>query len=180
VKHRRRLVPKEPVLLVVLIETTEYAWFVAGITMTGAVHPLMRSEPENLTPYRGAAFDEQVSFLRHRLSGVLQRGCDRLWGRQMKPCQIVFVTDAPFQDASPELTQAVAEHFVQWMANPPVAFFVSHGGFAPQLSQFVKLAGDISVEHQQVLHRGLSDLSSAVGHPDLWELNPVKPRNNDS
>jgi hypothetical protein len=75
------------------------------------------------------------------------------------------------------MTQAVADHFVEWMVNPPVAFYVSHGGFTPQSTQFEKLAGEISVEHCQVLREAWSDLASAVGDSDVWELNPEKPRN---
>jgi hypothetical protein len=168
--------PKEPVLLVVLIETAEFAWRIAGIDMNGTAHPLMRSESGNLNPYRGVTFEEQVSFLRHRLSGVLQRGCDRLWGRQMKPCQIVFVADAPFADAPPELSQAVADHFVQWMVSPPVAFFVSQGGLATQdRFELSKLAGEISADYEEILHRGLSDLSTPLAQPEKWELSPAKP-----
>ena len=95
---------KEPVLLTVLIETSRLRWYVAGIGLDGEPLPLLRSEAGNLSPYLGIPFDDQVSFLRHRLSGVLQRGCDRLWGRQKKPCQIVFVADGPFVQADAELT----------------------------------------------------------------------------
>src|SRR5262249_30843352 len=123
---------KDPVLLVVLIETGQLRWYVAGIGLDGEAMPLLFSEAGNLQPYVGIAFDEQVSFLRHRLSGVLQRGCDRIWARQKKPCQIVFVTDAEFLQAETALTHAVAEHFVVWMTNPPVTFFVSRTGFESQ------------------------------------------------
>ena len=121
---------KEPVLLTVLIETASLRWYVAGISLAGEALPLLKSEAGNLSPYLGVPFDEQVSFLRHRLSGVLQRGCDRLWGRQKKPCQIVFVADGPFVQASAELTARVAEHFVEWMTRPPVVFFTTARGFA--------------------------------------------------
>src|SRR6266849_810917 len=107
---------KEPVLLTVLIETAKFRWYVGGIGLDGAATPLFCSEPGNLKPYVGVPFDEQVNFLRHRLSGVLQRGCDRLWGRQLKPCQIVFVADGSFVEADSKLTRRVAEHFVAWMA----------------------------------------------------------------
>ena len=78
---------KEPVLLTVLIDTSRLRWYVAGIRLDGEPLPLLRSEAGNLSPYLGIPFDDQVSFLRHRLSGVLQRGCDRLWGRQINPAR---------------------------------------------------------------------------------------------
>src|SRR5580704_9209886 len=121
--------PKEPVLLTILIETGRLRWYVAGIALDGAATPLICSEPGNLSPYVGVPLDEQVNFLRHRFAGVLQRGCDRLWGRQQKPCQIIFVADGPFIEADPELARHVAEHFVAWMSNPPVAWFVCGAGF---------------------------------------------------
>ena len=53
-------------------------------------------------------------------SGVLQRGCDRLWRREEKPRQIVFVANGLFSEATPELTQRVADHLVEWMTSPLV------------------------------------------------------------
>ena len=167
---------KVPVLLTVLVETGQRRWFVAGITLDGRPVPLMCSEIGNLDPYVGVGVDEQVDFLRHRLSGVLQRGCDRLWGRQMKPCQIVFVVDADFEPANPALTQSVAEHFVLWMSNPPVAFFTSENGFsgrgAPLLSQ---RAGDLDHTGREALITGLPQLIAAFEDTALWELAPSKP-----
>jgi len=58
---------KEPVLLTVLIETASLRWYVAGIGLEGEPLPLLKSEAGNLSPYLGLPFDEQVSFLRHRL-----------------------------------------------------------------------------------------------------------------
>ena len=166
---------KEPVLLTVLVEIGKRRWFVAGVTLDGQPVPLICSEPGNLDPYVGVVFDEQVSFLRHRLSGVLQRGCDRLWGRQMKPRQIVFVADADFEQANPELTLRVAEHFVLWMSKPPVVFFTSDNGFpksgAPTLSQ---LAGDLDHGDRKALATGLPRLVTALDDSDLWELAPNK------
>src|SRR5262245_36956673 len=123
---------KEPVLLTVLIETRNLRWFVAGVGLDAAAIPLLCSEPGNLRPYLGVPLDQQVDFLRHRLSGVLQRGCDRLWGRAKKPCQLVFVTDGAFDPAVPELTQRVADHFVEWMTRPPVVFLTGNDVFAVQ------------------------------------------------
>ena len=166
---------KEPVLLTVLIETLNLRWYVAGIGLTGEAWPLLKSEVGNLSPYIGVAFDEQVSFLRHRLSGVLQRGCDRLWGRQQKPCQIVFVADGVFAHAAPELTQRVAEHFVEWMTSPPVVFFTSENGFAIAGPwSLTRVAGDLEESPWASLHAGLPALRVALDQPDLWELAPPK------
>jgi hypothetical protein len=164
---------KEPVLLTVLIETAELRWSVAGISLQGEPIPLMQSEAGNLDEYIGVPFDEQTSFLRHRLSGVLQRGCDRLWGRQKKPCHIVFVTDGPFVQATDELTPHVAEHFVQWMASPPVAFFSSDKGFGPaQNLSLSKVAGDLDGPYRDSLDAGLPELLALVGDSSVWEIAP--------
>jgi hypothetical protein len=168
---------KEPVLLAVLIETIPLRWYVAGIGLDGGTIPLMRSEAGNLGAYLGASLDEQVSFLRHRLAGVLQRGCDRLWGRNQKPCQIVFLADGGFDQAPPELTHQVAEHFVAWMVSPPVVFFVCADGFAAvQEPVLQKVAGDIAPSYRQALEQGLPQLWGELTHGDLWELSSPGPR----
>jgi hypothetical protein len=166
---------KEPVLLTVLIDTSRLCWYVAGIRLDGESLPLLRSEAGNLSPYLGIPFDDQVSFLRHRLSGVLQRGCDRLWGRQMKPCQIVFVADGPFVQADAELTSRVAEHFVEWMTRPPVVFFTAARSVAssepPVLDQ---VAGDLDGSLRMALDAGFTKLRATLNHPDAWELVAMK------
>jgi hypothetical protein len=166
---------KQPMLLTVLIETSCLRWSVAGIDLAGEPLPLLRSETGNLSPYLGLPFDEQVSFLRHRLSGVLQRGCDRLWGRQMKPCQIVFVTDGPFVQADIELNARVAEHFVAWMTRPPVAFFTATRFFAsPEPPVLEPVAGDLDGTLRVALEAGLPALRNALARPDAWELVPTR------
>ena len=166
---------KEPVLLVALLETATRRWSVAGIQLDGTVLPLMQSEPGNLDPYLGTPLDEQVSFLRHRLSGVLQRGCDRLWGRGKKPCQIVFLTDGPFAHASEELTTRVAEHFLEWMTNPPVVFFTSTTPFTPgQQAVLRTLAGQLEPARHTALNAALPGLFAALGQASLWELSLTK------
>jgi len=166
---------KEPMLLTVLIETSCLRWYVAGMDLAGEPLPLLRSETGNLSPYLGLPFDDQVSFLRHRLSGVLQRGCDRLWGRQMKPCQIVFVADGPFVQADTELTARVAEHFVEWMTRPPVVFFTAARSFAsPEPPVLEQVAGDLDSALRMALDAGLPALWDALARPDVWELVPAK------
>jgi hypothetical protein len=161
---------KEPVLLTVLIDTAGLQWHVAGVELDGKPLPLIRSEPDNLRPYVGAALDEQVSFLRHRLSGVLQRGCDRLWARHKKPCQIVFLADGPFRHAPPELTQQVAAHFVEWMVSPPVAYFLCRDGFAADRPPSLEhVAGEMAPGRQAALETGLPQLFAGLTQPALWE-----------
>jgi hypothetical protein len=166
---------KEPVLLTVFVETAGLRWFVAGIDANGGAIPLVCSESGNLTPYLGTPLDEQVSFLRHRFAGVLQRGCDRLWGRQQKPFQIVFVTDAPFAQAPPELTRRVAEHFVAWMTNPRVVFFAGRGGNSPMATAALELvAGALDSNWQSAFEAGLPKIVAAVQQPGAFELAPPK------
>ena len=167
---------KEPVLLVVLIEHAHLRWYVAGISLAGVPLPLLKSEAGNLRPYIGVSLDEQVTFLRHRLSGVLQRGCDRLWGRQQKPCHVVFLADGPFPEAPPELTVRVAEHFVEWLNNPPVAFFTTAPGFSAATPAALSLiAGELDDGYRDLLVVGLAALREAFDQPNVWELSPSKP-----
>jgi hypothetical protein len=166
---------KAPVLLAVMIETGQGRWFAAGIDLDGQALPLVRSETGNLNAYHNIEFDEQVSFLRHRLSGVLQIACDRLWGKNKKPCQIVFITDACFPNAPDELTQRVAEHFVEWMTRPPVVFFVADQQFSAETSPALKqLAGEIAADHYQVLTDSLPQLCGRLLEADDWEAAPRK------
>ena len=166
---------KEPMLLTVLIETAELRWYVAGIGLAGEPLPLLRSEPGNLSPYVGVAFDEQVSFLRHRLSGVLQRGCDRLWGRDRKACQFVFVFEGLLPEPTGRLTQAVAEHFAMWMLNPPVAVYNLAGGTGPGgAPRLERLAGDLDGRLDGLLRNALGGLLVAQETPDAWELSRKK------
>ena len=168
---------KEPVLLVVQIEHAYLRWYVAGISLAGVPLPLLKSEAGNLRPYVGVPLDEQVTFLRHRLSGVLQRGCDRLWGRQKKPCHVVFLADGPFSEAPPELTVRVAEHFVEWLNNPPVAFFTTAPGFSAAAPASLNLvAGELDPGYRDVLLVGLAALRDTLDQTDAWELSPSKPR----
>lgn len=169
---------KEPVLLTVLVETEQRRWFVGGITLDGRAVPLVCSEAGNLDPYVGVELDEQVNFLRHRLSGVLQRGCDRLWGQQLKPRQIVFVCDADFDPANPELTRRVAEHFEIWMTSPPVVFFTSDNGFPQEGNPaLVRIAGSLDDACREALETGLPELVAAAKDPDRWELAQASPKN---
>lgn len=164
------MVARQPVTLAVLIECETYRWHVAGIDQHGCVTPLVCSEPGDLSEYVGQELDEQVIFLRHRLSGALQGGCDRLWGREEKPCQIVLAADRLFPDAAPELTQRVADHFVEWMTSPPVVFLVLSG----ESPRYQQLAGDWAAESRGAFETGLADLLAARSQEQYWELIPTK------
>jgi hypothetical protein len=166
---------KQPTLLTVLIETSTLRWYVSGVDLNGEAFPLLQSDAGNLSPYLSLVFDEQVSFLRHRLSGVLQRGCDRLWGRQRKPCQIVFVADGPFVQADAALTPRVAEHFVEWMTRPPVVYFIAAGGFATSGPPALTLvAGQLDGDLRRALETGLPALGEILNQPESWERVPTK------
>ena len=171
---------KEPVLLVVLIDTAELRWYVACVGLDGTPAPLICSEPGNLDGYVGESFDEQVSFLRHRLSGVLQRGCDRLWAREKKPCRIVFLTDGPFPQAPPALTERVAAHFVEWMANPPVVFLSRTGDFSHREAlPLRRLAGEWDPAHETVFDASVGELLALPSQSEGWEVVPNKPSRAD-
>ena len=168
------MVEKEPVLLTILIETKRLRWLAGGISFDDGVFPLLASHDDDLAGYRSLAFDEQASFLRHRFCGALQRGCDRLWGLQKKACQFVFLTDSLFPDAPPELTARIADHLVQWMANPPVVFFsADSASFDVRPIEFSRMAGEISTESSDALELGLPMLLDAAVQTDRWEQVPL-------
>jgi hypothetical protein len=160
---------KTPVLLVVLVETSRLRWFVAALGLDGQTTPLLRSEVGDLDKYRGLDFDGQVSFLRHRFCGVLQRGCDRLWSRDLKAREFVFVFDEPLPEPTGRLTAAVAEHFVEWMLSPPV---VVYSAAAPRLD---KVAGACDASLEELLRARLDALLAARDDTSAWELVPKKP-----
>jgi hypothetical protein len=163
--------PKAPVLLLVLVETKDQRWFAAAIGLDGRVTPLICSEPGDLAHYRELAFDEQVAFLRHRFCGVLQRGCDRLWARNWKACQFVFVFEELLPEPTGTLTKAVADHFTLWMLNPPAAVLVSENGFdqaaAPRLTP---LAGELVASRADLVLGHLAEALAARNDPAAWEL----------
>ncbi len=168
---------KEPVLLIVLVETARLRWFVAGVNLDGTALPLLCSEEGDLEHYLELPFDEQVSFLRHRFSGVLQRGCDRLWAKQKKPCQIVFLFDELLEQDNGRLTQRVAEHFIQWMTRPPVVAFKCESGFATDTPALNKLVGELDATLETPLHASLPSLLPAMKDAAAWELSPKKVKN---
>jgi len=158
-----------PVVLVVLAEGVRLRWLVAAIDLDGTVAPLLRSEDGDLATYQGLDFDEQVSFLRHRLCGVVQRGCDRLWPAGKKAYQFAFLFEGALPGAPADLIPSVADHFVEWMLNPPVAVFATEG--AGCLS---RLAGTLEAPAGAALHAGLAPLFAAAADPGAWEVSQRK------
>lgn len=172
------MVTKEPVLMTILIDTNRMRWLVGSIDLQNNVIPLIASTDGDLSYYRSLTFDEQASFLRHRFCGVMQRGCDRLWGIQKKACHFVFVTDAAFPEASKELTERVAEHLADWMTNPPVTFFLAPSWtLSSEVEDGNLLAGRLPAEYFSPLTTGLVELKNAADDDSLWEsVPPAKPR----
>jgi hypothetical protein len=166
---------KAPIVLVVLVEAARLRWFVAAISLDGSVAPLLRSEERDLATYQGLDFDDQVSFLRHRFCGVVQRGCDRLWPVGKKACQFAFLFEGSLPGAATELIQRVSEHFVQWMLNPPVVVFASEDGSGSTgSSRWSRLAGTLDPSVEDALHAGLIPLLTARTDPEAWELSQRK------
>jgi hypothetical protein len=168
--------PKTPVLLLMLVETVRLRWFVASLGLDGRAAPLLRSEVGDLEKIYRLDFDEQVAFLRHRFCGTVQRGCDRLWARTEKACRFVFVFDGPLPAPGGELTQAAADHFVQWMLNPPVAVLTAQGGFdaaGPPLLE--KMAGDLDAGQEGLLPAAVGALLAQREDETAWELVRKKP-----
>jgi hypothetical protein len=160
---------KVPVVLVVLVEGPRLRWLVASVDLDGSVAPLVRSEEGDLATYQGLEFDEQLSFLRHRLCGVVQRGCDRLWPAGKKACQFAVLFDGPLPAAPPELIPRVADHFVEWMLNPPVVIFAGEG-----VAGLNRLAGTLEGPAAAALHAGLAPLFAAAADPSAWEVSQRK------
>jgi hypothetical protein len=162
--------PKAPAMLLVLIESVRLRWFVASIGLDGRTTPLICSEVDDLEKYRGLDFDEQVAFLRHRFCGVLQRGCDRLWARNLKACQFVFVFEGLLAEPTGKLTSALAQHFAEWMLNPPVVVLADANGFnAQQPPQLDQLAGRLEPPLKELLVAHFGELLAAKEDPTAWE-----------
>ncbi len=163
--------PKTPVLLFVLVETARLRWFVASAGFDGRFSPLLCSEEGDLDRYVGLDFDEQISFLRHRFCGILQRGCDRLWARGEKAAHFLILFEHPLPEPSGELTQRIAEHFAEWMLNPPVAVLSSASDLGlvatPSLN---RLAGQLPPAVERALETSLAALADLRQKPEAWEL----------
>lgn len=165
-----------PVILVVLIDTGKLSWHLGGIRLNGEPVPLLKSAGGDLDAYQGLEMDHQVSFLRHRLAGVLQRGCDRLFSHQMKASHFVFIADGTYPHAADEVTERLADHFVQWMMNPPVTYLLAPDGLTESVTGMPKVvAGTLPENVAAALKEGLPKLTRAISDPDRWECVPRSP-----
>jgi hypothetical protein len=167
-------------VLAIVIETAKLRWFIAGLATSGEILPLLRSQVGDFDNYLGADFDDQMTFLRHRFSGVIQRGGERMIREGLRPGRIVFLADAPFQRASRELTDRVAEHFVQWMNQPPVTFLMGDLGLATDSgavsrpAALARLAGQSDGKLEAWLGELAPRLAAMMRDPQRWETAPRK------
>lgn len=163
------MVEKERVLLLTYIDTAQFQWWTAAIAAEGPVDPLLRSQPGDLSLYLDQSADEQASFLRHRLCSVLQRGCDRLWGRSRKADEFAFALNANFVRTAPNLTQRIADHLHQWMSAPPVTFLVQTEAGR---HSFEACAGELAPTWQQRFQQQITQLVTLTDNDALWEEVP--------
>ena len=63
----------------------------------------IRVHPSGNYAYFGAGPDEQLSFLRHRFTGAMQRGGVRLWSTDAKASRIVLIADQRLPNFKREL-----------------------------------------------------------------------------
>lgn len=162
--------PKASAILLVLVESAQLRWFAAALGLDGHLTPLFCSEVDDLAKYRDLAFDEQVAFLRHRFCGVLQRGCDRLWARNLKARQFVFLFEGLLAEPTGALTRAIAQHFAQWLLNPPVAVFAGVQGLLPrERPQLESLAGGLDPPLEELFYGRLEELLTVREDLNAWE-----------
>jgi CheY-like chemotaxis protein len=168
---------REPALLIVLIEANSFRWNVAAVDNRGQVIPLLQSEEGDLDELEGLEIDAQVSFLRHRLAGALQRGCDRLHARQLRASRFVLIADGTFPNAASGVTQRLADHFVQWMINPPATFLLMADRFnAADNGDFNLNAGTLPQTVSTTLEETLPSIVSQLDQPEQWDLVPRPER----
>lgn len=168
---------KTPTLLVVVVLSDKQQWFVAGISLVdGILDCLVRSEPANLDAYVGADPDEQLSFLRHRLSGAMQRGVDRLWGKAAKATRVILIADQALPKSAPDLLPKLAQHLEVWMTRPPISFFCGRGKEQIEcFSELRCLVGQLTPAEQVCLEKQLPALKQKLAVPMDWEV-IAKPR----
>lgn len=114
------MTPKELVILAAQIDLPGCCWSVGSIDAAAHIDPLVQSPLDDIVRYKPVSTEERISFLRHRIAGALQKGTDRLWGRERKAelIAIEFATADAAEEV--ELVSRVAEHFCVWMVRPPV------------------------------------------------------------
>jgi hypothetical protein len=85
----------------------------------------------------------------------------------------VFLADGPLDATCPALTNEVAEHFVQWMVQPPVAFFVCREGFAPGTALDL-IRGNLEPSRRKALESAFANLVAALPRSEEWEVSQGK------
>ena len=111
---------KEQVVLMAHLNLDDCVWSVAAIDQQQSVMPLVQSQPGDLKAWRAGNLDEQTSFLRHRIAGILQRGSDRLWGQNRKARLFCIVFPTMTEHTDNDVIPSVAQHFCTWLLKPPV------------------------------------------------------------
>ena len=165
---------KTAALLIVVIRTELQQWFVAGSTENDPVIPLVCSEPGNLKEYVDLSIDEQLSFLRHRIAGAIQRGFDRLYTKDAKAKQILLLIDDEFPSGCPALSQRLGDHFHTWMSRPCVSCYQGSAGRMPAtVEQWTCLAGPMEQTERDQWDRSLPMLLDLLDSADCWEHIPT-------
>lgn len=160
---------KEPVTLAVHLDLTRRTWSVASVNVEFEVVPLVQSQPDDLAPWSEGTVDEQVSFLRHRIAGVLQRGADRLWGRQQKARLFAIAFLCEDNKAANDIVDSVAQHFCTWMLKPPVVCLRFQDDNVVQ-----QIAANTSCHDLDDLAGALRQIHTLMGQPDLWDFAPSR------
>ncbi|EMI17933.1 hypothetical protein RMSM_05135 [Rhodopirellula maiorica SM1] len=88
----------------------------------------------------------------------------------MKANHFVLIADGDFPEADENVTPRLAEHFVQWMMNPPVVYLRAPQGFNVQdTADLEVIAGDFPEEIASTVQAGLSQLVALQSDADCWE-----------
>jgi hypothetical protein len=165
---------KEPMILTLIVVAKPQQWFLAAVDLRGHVHRLLCSEPGDLAAYEGLPFDDQMSFLRHRICGVLQRGHDRLWPVDRKACQFVFLFAGDLPGTDAELIPRLADHFAEWMLSPPAVVFTLEHGLNAKVTEIRQLAGSMDSRYRNALTEAFPSLLHAATDPASWEISSHK------
>lgn len=152
------------VILAAQFDLATGRWSIASIDAAGEIDPLVQSAANDLASYTHGTFDEQTSFLRHRVAGALQRGCDRLWGRARKAEMFAIEFGPADADTDSALITRVAKHFCVWMVKPPVVCLQ-----ADTDSTLSILAANTESPDQQRITSGLTAMRPLTAQPGLWE-----------
>ncbi len=158
---------KEPVTLVAHLDLSSEFWSVASVNSSFDVAPIIQSQPSDLEPWGDGTLDEQLSFLRHRIAGILQRGTDRLWGRQQKAQLFVVGFRCDDNPATREVVAKVSEHFCTWMLKPPIICLCVQGDGTLEC-----IASNTASDEYGSFAAVLQEIRTLANESELWELAP--------